>query len=49
MRPVVDANATDDAALVEALGRQVIAVRGDERAFKITVPLDLALARGDAS
>ncbi len=40
----VDANATDDAALVEALGSQVIAVRGDERAFKITVPLDLALA-----
>jgi 2-C-methyl-D-erythritol 4-phosphate cytidylyltransferase len=40
----VDADATDDAALVEALGRQVIAVRGDERAFKITVPLDLALA-----
>jgi 2-C-methyl-D-erythritol 4-phosphate cytidylyltransferase len=40
----VDANATDDAALVEALGHQVIAVRGDERAFKVTVPLDLALA-----
>jgi 2-C-methyl-D-erythritol 4-phosphate cytidylyltransferase len=39
-----DADATDDAALVEALGRRVIAVRGDERAFKITVPLDLALA-----
>jgi 2-C-methyl-D-erythritol 4-phosphate cytidylyltransferase len=36
--------ATDDAALVEALGRRVLAVRGDERAFKITVPLDLALA-----
>jgi 2-C-methyl-D-erythritol 4-phosphate cytidylyltransferase len=36
--------ATDDAALVEALGRRVVAVRGDERAFKVTVPLDLALA-----
>ena len=38
------ADATDDAALVEALGLQVIAVRGDERAFKITVGVDLALA-----
>lgn len=38
------AAATDDAALVEALGHPVLAVRGDERAFKITVPLDLALA-----
>jgi 2-C-methyl-D-erythritol 4-phosphate cytidylyltransferase len=35
---------TDDVALVEALGRPVVAVAGDERAFKITVPLDLALA-----
>jgi 2-C-methyl-D-erythritol 4-phosphate cytidylyltransferase len=35
---------TDDVALVEALGRSVVAVPGDERAFKITVPLDLALA-----
>jgi 2-C-methyl-D-erythritol 4-phosphate cytidylyltransferase len=35
---------TDDVALVEALGGRVRAVRGDERAFKITVPLDLALA-----
>jgi 2-C-methyl-D-erythritol 4-phosphate cytidylyltransferase len=38
------ADATDDAALVEALGHRVVAVRGDERAFKVTVPLDLALA-----
>lgn len=37
-------DATDDAALVEALGHRVVAVRGDERAFKVTVPLDLALA-----
>jgi 2-C-methyl-D-erythritol 4-phosphate cytidylyltransferase len=36
--------ATDDAALVEALGVRVRAVAGDERAFKITHPLDLALA-----
>jgi 2-C-methyl-D-erythritol 4-phosphate cytidylyltransferase len=39
-----DEGATDDAALVEALGRRVVAVRGDERAFKVTVPLDLAIA-----
>ena len=38
------ADATDDAALVQALGERVVAVRGDERAFKITVPLDLMLA-----
>jgi 2-C-methyl-D-erythritol 4-phosphate cytidylyltransferase len=37
-------DATDDAALVEAIGGHVVAVRGDERAFKVTVPLDLALA-----
>lgn len=37
-------DATDDAALVEALGHRVLAVRGDERAFKVTVPLDLELA-----
>ena len=36
---------TDDAALVEAMGVRVTAVAGDERAFKITVPLDLVLAR----
>jgi 2-C-methyl-D-erythritol 4-phosphate cytidylyltransferase len=35
---------TDDVALVEALGRRVVAVPGDGRAFKITAPLDLALA-----
>ena len=36
--------ATDDAALVEALGYQVVAVPGDESAFKITTPADLARA-----
>jgi len=37
-------DATDDAALVEARGGRVIAVRGDERAFKVTVPFDLVVA-----
>lgn len=37
-------DATDDAALVEAIGGHVVAVAGDHRAFKITVPIDLALA-----
>ena len=36
--------AIDDAALVEDLGERVIAVAGDERAFKVTTPFDLALA-----
>lgn len=40
----VDAGATDDAALVELLGEPVLVVDGDELAFKITRPLDLALA-----
>lgn len=35
---------TDDAGLVEAIGRPVLAVRGDEAAFKITTPYDLRLA-----
>jgi 2-C-methyl-D-erythritol 4-phosphate cytidylyltransferase len=38
------ADATDDVTLVEAIGGHVVAVPGDERAFKVTVPLDLALA-----
>lgn len=40
-----DTAATDDAALVEALGERVVVVPGDERAFKVTTPLDLRLAR----
>ncbi|HET6174646.1 MAG TPA: 2-C-methyl-D-erythritol 4-phosphate cytidylyltransferase [Gaiellales bacterium] len=36
--------ATDCASLVEALGRSVVCVEGDERAFKITTPADLARA-----
>jgi 2-C-methyl-D-erythritol 4-phosphate cytidylyltransferase len=37
-------DATDDAGLVEAIGRRVIAVPGDDLAFKVTTPLDLARA-----
>jgi 2-C-methyl-D-erythritol 4-phosphate cytidylyltransferase len=40
-----DADVTDEAALVEQLGVQVAVFDGDERAFKVTTPLDLALAR----
>ena len=36
--------ATDDAALVELIGADVFVVEGDEMAFKITRPIDLALA-----
>lgn len=38
------AAATDDAALVEALGGSVVVVEGDPRALKVTVPDDLAQA-----
>jgi 2-C-methyl-D-erythritol 4-phosphate cytidylyltransferase len=38
------ASATDDAALVEALGESVTVVRGDVRNLKITTPHDLAVA-----
>lgn len=37
--------ATDDAQLVERLGHPVEAVAGDERALKITYPIDLRIAR----
>ena len=36
--------ATDDAALVEALGERVTVVPGSDEAFKVTRPLDLVLA-----
>ncbi|MBK5308345.1 MAG: 2-C-methyl-D-erythritol 4-phosphate cytidylyltransferase [Frankiaceae bacterium] len=36
--------ATDDAALVERLGRTVVTVPGSEEAFKVTTPFDLLLA-----
>jgi 2-C-methyl-D-erythritol 4-phosphate cytidylyltransferase len=42
------ADATDDASLVEAIGGQVVGVPGDALAFKITFPLDLALAEAVA-
>ena len=38
------ANATDDGALVEALGHKVLIINGEERAIKITTPSDLATA-----
>jgi 2-C-methyl-D-erythritol 4-phosphate cytidylyltransferase len=36
--------ASDDAGLVERLGRRVVVVPGAEEAFKVTRPLDLLLA-----
>jgi len=39
-----DAELTDDAAVVRAAGHPVTTVEGDERAAKVTVPYDLALA-----
>ncbi len=39
-------DATDDAALVEALGATVRAVPGDARNLKLTAPEDLAIAEG---
>lgn len=39
-----DAGATDDAGMVEAMGRRVVLVAGHPRAFKVTTPLDLVLA-----
>jgi 2-C-methyl-D-erythritol 4-phosphate cytidylyltransferase len=36
--------ATDDAVLVEAIGGTVVAVSGDDAAFKITTPADLVRA-----
>lgn len=42
---LTDEDVTDEAALVERLGIQVATFAGDERAFKVTTPLDFALAR----
>jgi len=36
--------ATDDGALVEAICHKVLIINGEERAFKITTPADLAIA-----
>jgi 2-C-methyl-D-erythritol 4-phosphate cytidylyltransferase len=40
----VSSEATDDAALVEALGEAVLVVEGDALAFKVTTPGDLDAA-----
>lgn len=40
-----DDDVTDEAALVEQLGVKVAVFEGDERAFKVTTPVDLALVR----
>ena len=42
---LTDDDVTDEAALVEQLGVSVAVFTGDERAFKVTTPVDLALAR----
>ncbi len=39
------ADATDDAALVEALGEPVVVVEGDPANLKVTLPQDVELAR----
>ncbi|MFM6939338.1 MAG: 2-C-methyl-D-erythritol 4-phosphate cytidylyltransferase [Rhodoluna sp.] len=39
-----EAEYTDDAALMQAAGHRILAVEGDERAFKITTAADLAAA-----
>ena len=39
-----DAPATDDAGLVEALGRTVMVIPGDDEALKVTRPFDLVVA-----
>lgn len=40
-----DLSSTDDAMLVERLGREVVVVTGDVRNIKITLPGDMVLAR----
>lgn len=45
----VDAQSTDDAALVEAAGHPVVVVEGADESFKITRPWDLVLAEAVAS
>ena len=42
---LTDEDVTDEAALMERLGVAVAVFSGHERAFKVTTPLDLALAR----
>jgi 2-C-methyl-D-erythritol 4-phosphate cytidylyltransferase len=38
-------DATDDASMVEALGRSVVLVPGDPANIKVTRPVDLVVAR----
>jgi 2-C-methyl-D-erythritol 4-phosphate cytidylyltransferase len=40
-----DLSSTDDAGLVERLGHPVMAITGDQRNIKITLPADIELAR----
>jgi 2-C-methyl-D-erythritol 4-phosphate cytidylyltransferase len=42
---LTDEDVTDEAALLEQLGISVAVFPGDERAFKVTTPVDFALAR----
>lgn len=42
---LTDEDVTDEAALLERLGVDVAVFEGDERAFKVTTPLDFALVR----
>jgi 2-C-methyl-D-erythritol 4-phosphate cytidylyltransferase len=42
---LTDEDVTDEAALLERLGVAVAVFQGDERAFKVTTPLDFALVR----
>jgi len=44
-----DADLTDDAAVVRAAGVPVVTVAGDERAAKVTVAHDLALAEAEVA
>jgi 2-C-methyl-D-erythritol 4-phosphate cytidylyltransferase len=44
-----DEHATDDAALIEAMGGRVVVVAGDADGFKITTPDDLLLAEAVAT
>jgi 2-C-methyl-D-erythritol 4-phosphate cytidylyltransferase len=39
-----DENVTDDASLVERLGKEIYTVFGNDENIKITTPLDLVLA-----
>ncbi len=44
-RASVGGDVTDDASMVEALGRPVVVVEGDVANVKVTRPVDLLIAR----